>query len=131
MIQINISNKVAYTSIAIGILLLVGIGSFVIASNTPNPGHDINEISGTIDASRIDGLQAELDALKPTITYYIESTTSNWQRKTIGNYDLCVLYGYWEKTSGDQTFCRLIEDDGEWELLYEKAECRIACLNWE
>lgn len=45
-IQINLSNRLLYTFIAIGILLIAGIGVYALTPGTaPNPGHLISELA--------------------------------------------------------------------------------------
>jgi len=44
-LKINLSNKVAYTFIAFGIIILLGIGiNALVPGQTPNPGHNIQNI---------------------------------------------------------------------------------------
>ncbi len=45
-IQINLSNRLLYTIIAIGVLLIAGVGVYALTPGTaPNPGHLISELA--------------------------------------------------------------------------------------
>ncbi len=45
-IQINLSNRLLYTIIAIGVLLIAGVGVYALTPGTaPNPGHTIDTIA--------------------------------------------------------------------------------------
>jgi len=65
MIQINISNKMLYTLVACAILLVFSTGFFVVASNNPNPGHSISEVSGLGDD--LSNLQNKINNLEGNI----------------------------------------------------------------
>jgi len=59
---INLSNKTFYTLVVIGVLVLLGIGVYALSpGETPNPGHNIQDIGPPLDCESGEVLQYDGD----------------------------------------------------------------------